>query len=201
MTEELFPRNENNPILYIIRYLFSFYDNENRKENEKKRRLYSQIMRIATKGNGEIIMKHLLDFNSCTVYELVESYDIPYATADRTVKLLERGEVVKMVGTVGIPYWNGSGKPIKIYLINGADSIYGVEAQQRYGELVRRSVGCLNHEDLEKAVNIVKTYLEKYESRRIPDNKIIAGLMRENGVKGVPIGIVIRALTKEGYDW
>lgn len=201
MTEKLFPKNENNPILYIIRFLFSFYDNENREKDGKKRRLYSQILRITTKGNGEVIMKHLLRFQSCTVYEIVESYAVPYATADRIMKMLERGGVVKVIGTVGVPYWSGSGKPIKIYLLDGADSICGVEAQQRYGELVKRSVGCMNKEELDAAVKVITDYLDERGTKRIPENLFMMTLIRQAGIKGVPMVHVIRMLTKKGYKW
>lgn len=201
MKDFLFPQNENNPILYIIRYLFSFYDNENKKKNKNRNKGYSQILRITTKGNGELIMRHLLNYESCTVFELVDTYEIPYATADRIIKLLERADIVHEVGTVGRPYWNGVGKRIKIYLLDGAESICGVEAQQRYGEIVKRSVGCLNHKDLEEAVNVVKEYLVSHDTNRIPDNKTIIQLIKDKGLKGIPVVQVIRVLTKEGYRW
>ena len=58
-----------------------------------------------------------------------------------------------------------------------------------------------NYKELEKAVKLVENYLDKHETKHIPENKIIIKLVKDAGIKGVPVTNIIRRLTREGYTW
>jgi len=199
---ELLSKTDNNPILIIIEQLLLIIDNENKKNKNNLIESYYQILRITTSESGFIIMKHLLKYGSFIETELIESYGINKDKVHRTVSCLEKNKLIRSVGHVQIPYSKKAGKRAKIYLLDGAPPERSHDAQRRYAEILnaRRDVK-VNQTQLEEAFNLVKVYLEKRETNRVPEIPIIKRILTENEIKGVEIPLIVNRLRKEGYKW
>lgn len=201
MSQELFPLSGNRPLLYIIRYLFSLSGNGNRERDMKKRRVYSQIMRIILRETGETIMEHLLRYESATVYELVHIYNLPYNSVDRIMKQFAIAELVKVTGFMSKPYVT-AGKRAKIYLLDGAHSSKAVEAQNRYAEiLMSKRDETMRQTNIEEALNAVKLWMDERDIKNIPPSTHIRSILGEKEIKCNNLPLLTNRLVKKGYKF
>ena len=199
--EPLLTENVSREILNIIRYLLSLTVNSSRVMNRRKRMTYLQILKVAMKEHGELILRHLIRYGACTSYELYEIYGINYSTVGRVLKLLEYGELIRQVGFVGKPYFNfGDGRRVKIYVLLDSDPSSSAQAQTRYGEIKNSKRGdTLRQTQLEEAFNVVKLYLDEREIRHIPKKTHIHMILKEHEITGVNHSLLLRKLVKSGY--
>lgn len=198
----MLPKTGTMDILSIIRIIFSFYENESMKKNEKRLNRYFHILRICLREPGLTIIKYILNVQGFTETELVELCDVPASTVNRMISTLQDAYIVRKVGFVGRPYRCVGGKRVSVYLLDGADTSRAHEAQRRYGEILESRVETnLRQTGLEEAFNIIKVYMDKRSTNIIPEYWHINEMLKEKSVPCDNLPLLINKLKKAGYEW
>jgi len=201
-SNDLLAKNASNDIIIIIRDLLLLFNSRSNSFDKKKAGIYLQILRVTLKEPGTTIMDHIFTHGGFTETEIVKSYGLRWDTVTRVISILKQADVVKLVGYVQAPYARTRGRQAKIYLLDGSPPECAHEAQRRFGEIMKARGGeKMDQKTLDEAFNLVKLYLEKRETNRVPEIQIIKMILKENEIKGVEIPLIVNRLRKEGYKW
>ncbi len=192
------------PELALFSRIVSLYDIDivQREERERREGIVSTLVTVLKGPVGRRVSKILSDYGCATSLELQYTIPTTRLSAHRIMKRLMSCDVVEISGHVGTPYRpRGSpGPPIPIYGLVGAIPEAVVNAQKRYGEVLKSlsKPESIRQCQLTEALAFCRTYLDDRHLKRVPDSQILTPLLQDSGIR-VNYDHLLTALVKEGY--
>ena len=172
------------PEIVLISTIRSVHDHDHMiiGDRERRERVVTRLVTIANSTIGGFICDHLLEYGGTTLRELEKVIPTTKATASRTLSSFINFNVVEILGYVGIPYISHKkgGPRVPIYTLKGADPQVSIEAQKRYGDLVKRK----SKDELE-----IETHREEARDNQIQDlvGQVFDDLPRPLTMQSTPI--------------
>lgn len=207
-SEDFFHDGVKNPLYTIVKEFFHYYYYNNSQVQTQPHsdtqpelgpswREGKRLMDNVLSMNGRIIAKVFLDLTASTKPEVRSISKIGHQSVNQIINIYAETGLLKVLGRVGLPYYT-TGRPVLIYGFPHATPEDTAQAQKRYGAVLiaKKDARTLRQGNLREAIALAKVYMDDRGLITIPNEVIIRGLLRENGLK-IHVGYVITALGKE----
>ena len=147
------------------------YVNNSKEEEERRERLFTSIVNIYLSPISRQISSYLHKQGAVTQPELIENIPTTGATVSRTLNTLRRCGIVEKRGTVGDPYrvHTDRGAGIPIWSLKNAGPEASIEAQKRYGEIIKKEIEYIQQE---KQIDVERIEAEAASKQRMMEDDL-----------------------------